>query len=180
MLSIKERKIPYLACALIMLAGLMRLLPHPWNFTPIGGLAIYCGYHLSARYAYLLPFLAVLISDYFIGFYDLLIMLVVYLALIMNVFIAQWMSGYSLKLKVYLGCASLITSINFFVLSNMPMWWLYYDHSLAGLVQCYVMALPFFGGFFLSTLCYSCAFYLLHQLIHQWLDKPVNQYQISH
>jgi len=32
-----------IAAALVLLAAALRILPHPWNFTPIGAMALFSG-----------------------------------------------------------------------------------------------------------------------------------------
>ena len=54
---------------LILLAALSRLLPHPMNFAPITAIALFGGVYLDKKHAFLVPLAAMLISDFFIGFY---------------------------------------------------------------------------------------------------------------
>ena len=54
---------------LIALAALSRLLPHPLNFAPITALALFGAVYLDKKHAFIVPVAAVLISDYFLGFY---------------------------------------------------------------------------------------------------------------
>src|SRR5687767_5934326 len=56
---------------LVILAALTRFLPHPPNFTPIGGIALFGGaYFLNKKWAFVVPLSAMLISDLFIGFHS--------------------------------------------------------------------------------------------------------------
>ena len=49
---------------IVLVAALSRLLPHPYNFTPIGAMGLFGAAHLSRKYlAFLVPFLAMWISD---------------------------------------------------------------------------------------------------------------------
>jgi hypothetical protein len=43
-------------------------LPHAANFAPIGAIALFGGVYLNKRLALVVPMVAMLISDYFIGF----------------------------------------------------------------------------------------------------------------
>jgi len=73
-----------LALVLIVLAAALRITPHPWNFTPVGAMALFSGAVLKdRRLAFLLPLLALFIGDTFIGFHKL--MLVVYASFLLNV-----------------------------------------------------------------------------------------------
>ena len=54
-------------------------------------------------------------------------------------------------------------SLVFFVVSNFGVWVLgspgvydvAYDKNLSGLIECYILAIPFFGNTFLSTLIFA-------------------------
>lgn len=49
---------------LILLAAISRLLPHPPNFAPIGGMALFgAAYYTRKWWAYLIPIVAMWISD---------------------------------------------------------------------------------------------------------------------
>ena len=58
------------AFLLVFVAAFSRLLPHPANFTAIAAIALFGGVYLEKRFAVVIPILAMLISDYFIGFYS--------------------------------------------------------------------------------------------------------------
>ena len=56
---------------MILAAAIIRLLPHPPNFTPIFTMALFGGAYLTnKKMAFLLPLAAMLISDLFIGFHS--------------------------------------------------------------------------------------------------------------
>src|SRR3990172_12722750 len=57
------------AFLLIVVAAFSRLLPHPSNFTPVAAIALFGGVYLDKRLALVVPILAMVVSDYFIGFY---------------------------------------------------------------------------------------------------------------
>ena len=59
-----------LSIVLIFAGTLSRLLPHPLNFTPIAAIALFGGTYLNKKYSIVLPMLALLISDYLLGFYS--------------------------------------------------------------------------------------------------------------
>ena len=51
--------------------------------------------------------------------------------------------------------ASLAGSLGFFLVSNFPVWAVYYPNTLAGLGACYVAALPFFRNSLVGDLLWS-------------------------
>ena len=56
---------------LILLAGLIRLIPHPWNFTPLLAACIFSGSKIKPNgLALFMPLLAIFIGDIFIGLYS--------------------------------------------------------------------------------------------------------------
>ena len=146
--------------SLIIILAFARLIPHPPNFTPIIAVAIISGYFFkNFNLSVLILLTAMLISDLFIGFYENIIF--VYASLILITFIFHKIS-YKINFKnlfIYGFAGSAI----FFIVSNFGVWALgspgvydiAYEKSLSGLIQCYILAIPFFGNTFLSTLIFS-------------------------
>jgi len=54
----------------IFIGAILRVIPHAPNFAPIAAIALFGGVYLPKKKALILPILAMLISDYFIGFYE--------------------------------------------------------------------------------------------------------------
>lgn len=134
------------------------MLPHPPNFTPMMAIAIFSGAFFSSRlWAYAIPLGAMVVSDFFIGFHSL--SLVVYLSLVPAIWLGSACSDTSplgdrrslFGLK-WLG-VGLGADIFFFVLSNFGVWGLsgFYEYSLNGLIHCYTLALPFLINQILGT-----------------------------
>jgi len=146
--------------SLIIILAFARLIPHPPNFTPIIAVAIISGYFFkNFNLSILILLAAMLISDLFIGFYENIIF--VYLSLIFITFIFHKISS-KINFK-NLFIYGFTGSAVFFVVSNFGVWVLgspgvydiEYEKSLSGLIQCYILAIPFFGNTFLSTLIFS-------------------------
>src|ERR1700680_3189936 len=53
----------YLAGGLAVVAGLIRVIPHPWNFTPVAALGLFGGARLRPWLALTLPFAVMAVSD---------------------------------------------------------------------------------------------------------------------
>lgn len=51
------------AAGMAVIAGLIRLVPHPWNFTPVGALGLFGGARLGSWLAYVLPLAVMAVSD---------------------------------------------------------------------------------------------------------------------
>ncbi len=148
-------KFIFVASALLI-AAFSRLIPHPFNFTPIAGMALFGGALLNdKKLAVAIPLVAMFISDIFLGFHDQ--MLGVYVSFIMISFIGFWLSSNYNTGKIIL--ASLSSSLLFFLVTNFYCWLIYpmYSKDLAGLISAYTLAIPFysndvFGSFFVNTI----------------------------
>lgn len=80
-----------LALAFILIAAL-RVAPHPWNFTPIGAMALFSGAVLKdRRLAFGFPLLALFAGDLFTGLYNYRLMLIVYASFALSVAIGFWL-----------------------------------------------------------------------------------------
>ena len=146
--------------ALILILAFARLIPHPPNFTPIIAVAIISGYFFkNLNFSLIILLGAMLISDLFIGFYENVIF--VYASLLLITFIFHKISKkINFKNLFIFGFAG---SLVFFIISNFGVWILgspgvydiAYEKSLSGLVECFILAIPFFGNTFLSTLIFA-------------------------
>jgi hypothetical protein len=132
-----------LALALILLAAALRIAPHPWNFTPVGAMALFSGAVLrDRRLAFFFPLLALFVGDTFIGFHKL--MFVIYASFLINVAIGLWLRDRRTVARVSL--ATLLGAIQFFIVTNFAVWALgsFYPRTVGGLAICYVAGIPFF------------------------------------
>ena len=144
---------------LIALTALFRIIPHPYNFTPITAIALFGGAHFAKkRDAFLVTFLCMFISDLAIGFHSS--MLAVYACFAFIVLLGSNLRN--TKGMVRLWTASLSGSIIFFVVTNFSVWAFenMYAKTWAGFVECYIAALPFFqstvlGDLFFATLLFG-------------------------
>src|SRR5580658_6329362 len=100
-----------LALVLIAIAAALRVVPHPWNFTPVGAMALFSGAILKdRRLAFVVPLVALFAGDIFIGFHKL--MPVVYASFLVSVAI-----GFCLRNRRTVGpiaAATLLGAIQFF------------------------------------------------------------------
>lgn len=135
------------ALIVLFLIGLdvaARLLPHTPNFMPLTASALFAGMMVSRRpLALLVPVAAMLVSDAALGFDDWRIAAVDYVALTLPAMIG--MLGRRYRWSRVLVPAAISSSLVFFAVSNFAVWAFsgMYGHDLAGLAQCYALALPF-------------------------------------
>jgi len=147
--SKSNRNTAYLRIAIILcfilFAAIVRILPHPWNFTPVGAMALFAGAQLGRTWmAFLLPLAALFAGDVFVGLYKL--MLVVYLSLALSVFI-----GILFRKRQTAGplaLATLLGATQFFLITNFAIWAFLagYAKTFSGLITCYAVGLPLFGN----------------------------------
>jgi len=160
------------ALVLILFAAFSRLIPHAPNFTPVISIALFAGAYLQKRFAFLVPIVAMLMSDLLIGFYSPISMAFVYGSLLLIVALGFVTSGKVSMIKV--GGYSLVGAVLFFLLTNFGVWIVpnsMYPRTFAGLVECYVMAIPFFGNTLYSTLIYSTVMFGLYEAAERFVFK---------
>lgn len=139
---------------LILAAAASRLIPHAPNFSPIAALAIFGGAIFSdRRLAFFVPLAAMFLSDLAIGLHSR--MWVVYGSFALIVCL-----GFRLRAGAHRDrwiMAVTGSAVSFFVLTNLGEWATsgLYPRTWAGLMQCYVAAIPFFQNTLLSDILYS-------------------------
>jgi hypothetical protein len=154
-----------LALSLTVAGALLRLAPHSPNFAPVGGMSLYAGARLRGWQAFALPLLLMAVTDPLLGGYSIATPFV-YLAFLINVVIGRRLRATENPLRV--GAAVLPCSVVFFLLSDFGTWLGHvYPHTLAGLIQCYVAAIPFFGRTLAGDLFYTAVLFGLHA----WLSR---------
>jgi hypothetical protein len=150
--------------AMIVLAAVLRLAPHPWNFTPVGAVALFSGAMVrDRRLAFLLPVLVMLATDLINGFNKLSPL--VYASFLLSVLIGRFLIRKRNLMRI--GGATFLGSLQFFVITNFGVWAFLnsYPRTGAGLAVCYLAGVPLFwntlagdvtyatllfGGFFLA------------------------------
>ena len=143
---------------IIFLAAISRLLPHPPNFTPIMAIGFLGGMFLkNYKFLYAIPLLAMLLSDivleYFYGYGFHSMMPFVYSGIVICTFIGSRLNVDSKPLKV-IGF-TFTSSFIFFLISNFGVWIYGYPKTLAGLISCYTLALPFYKNALAGDLFYT-------------------------
>jgi len=152
--------------ALIVLAALTRLLPHPPNFAPITAMAVFGAIRYRSRWAAVIaPLLALLLSD--------LVREVLYrngLSRDWGLYRGMWVVYGTTALLVLLGrlahgtrspvavaAATMGGSCVFFLVTNFAVWagGSRYPHTAEGLAACYTAAMPFFRNSLLGDATYA-------------------------
>lgn len=163
---------------MILLAALSRLLPHPPNFTPITALALFGAVYLDKKparmlagwHVFLVPLAAMLISDYFIGFYSGWVW--VYASFLAIGFVGLWLRNHR-GVAQTVG-ATFAGSILFFIVTNFGVWissQVTYPPTLAGLSECYVAAIPFFRNTLLGDAVYVGLMFGAYELATRFIPS---------
>jgi hypothetical protein len=135
----------------VLIAAIIRLFPHLPNMTPITAMALFSGvYFTDKKYAFMVPLLAMFLSDLFLGFSTISIF--VYLAFILVGFIG-------IKSKKISVTSVLISSISFFIITNFGVWLIGYPKTMNGLLECYTLAIPFFRNSLIGDFLFSAILY---------------------
>ena len=156
----------YLALGLVALLSLSRLIPHPPNFTPILGMAVFSGAIINKRFfAYLVPLLAMLLSDLYLGFHAS--MPIIYFSLAICVLIGTLIEARVTTLNSFLSIS--LGVLAFFLITNFMVWYGsgMYESSISGLITCYFMALPFVQNTFISSILYGMGAFLIYDIINK-------------
>ncbi len=144
--------------AIIFGIAMFRLFPHPPNVSPVAAMALFGGaYFVDKRMAFIVPFLALLISDLIIGLHSTMIF--VYAGVALTVFIGMKIQSNIRPVTVAFSAVG--ASVLFFLLTNFGTWAVggLYPISINGLMQAYVAGIPFFQNSLLGNLVFIAAMF---------------------
>jgi hypothetical protein len=156
---------PLVMAALIFLAALSRLLPHPPNFSPVEAIALFGGACFASRaWALAVPLVAMLVADLvmgavigasYAGYIGSVSFWSVYACIALSTLLGFGLRGKAGGARV-LGY-SLAGSVLFFIVTNFGAWLgsPIYPQSGAGLAAAYAAGIPFFQWTVLGTLAYA-------------------------
>lgn len=157
---------PLVLAALIFVAALSRLLPHPPNFSPVEAIALFGGAYFASRaWALAVPLLAMLASDLVLvsimgGSYATYLggvsFWTVYACIALSTVLGFGLRGKASAARV-LGY-SLAGSVLFFTVTNFGAWLGspgFYPRNAAGLAAAYVAGIPFFKWTVVGTMAYA-------------------------
>jgi len=175
MKNIKKLALPIL---IILAAVLIRLFPHPANFTPIAAMVLFGGAYLSRKYSIVIVLLSLMLSDYLLLYihpfagqfintsriYSPLSLIhastiLVYGSFFVIALVGMWLSSHKSAKNII--TASLFSSILFFIVTNFNFFYpvSLYPKTLNGMFESYLMALPFFKNTLTGDLFYTTVFF---------------------
>ena len=146
-------------------AILFRILPHPWNATPVAAMFLFSGAMFRSKInSLLVPLAALLVSDFVV---DRLLYHNAwswFSPFTWTGFLIIGLLGWTLRGKFHwlsIPGASVLGSTLFFLLTNFGVWagWNIYSRSLAGLAECYAAGLPFYRNTLLGDLAWNAVMF---------------------
>ena len=165
----KNIKNYFLPICLILVLSFSRLIPHPWNFTPILAVGIFSGFYFKNFILSLfIVILSMFIGDLFLGFHST--MFFTYISLALAVVIGLFIKHFKFTEILFSGLAS---SVCYFIITNFGAWLTLemYEKNFAGLLQSYVLAIPFFHNTLISTFLYLIVLKLIFDLAIKKISK---------
>ena len=153
---------------MILAAAASRLIPHPPNMASITAVALFGGAYLSdKRLAFLIPVAALFLSDLVLGLYSH--MEIIYGSFALVVCIGLLLRGKRSPLRI--AGAALLSSVLFFAVTNFGVWAFgsLYPKTVAGLLACYVAAIPFFQNTLVGDALYTAVLFGGFALAERWI-----------
>jgi hypothetical protein len=169
---------------LVALCVVMRVVPHPLNFAPVGAAAVFAGRTLKAWMAMALVIVAMFVGDVLLAWLRGYPVVTAVTPFVYAGFIAQALLGRALRARRGGAlAAATLGACAFFALSNLGVWLMGTTYSLdvSGLVACYVAAIPFFGATLLGDILWTAVLSMLYRPLARrlesrplWVPVPVS------
>ena len=151
-----------LAISLIVFGILLRFIPHVPNFTPVAAIAIFAGVYLNKKQAFIVPFLLMVLSDIFLGMHN--VVLFTWGSFILVTCLGILAKNH--KTFKVIASTSVVSSVLFYLITNFGVWVMgWYPQTAKGLLDCYILGLPFLRTFMVATLVYTIVFFGAYELI---------------
>ena len=140
------------ALGLIVIGVFSRIVPHEPNLTAVSAAAIVSALYLPRWFAFAVPFFIMVLSDAILGAHPTIAWVYGSYALIAALCVVF--------AKRYASVLPFLSSALFFIITNFGVWasTQMYAKTLAGLIECYTMALPFLRGTIIGDIAYTLLF----------------------
>jgi hypothetical protein len=152
---------------MVVLGACARLVPHPWNFTPIMTIGLFAGSHTrKASTGILATLLALALSDAILGFYSGF--WYVYAAALIPVFLGRLIRSRTGVEPV--AAAAFASSLFFFLVTNFVVWMTgnMYPHTINGLWACFLAGIPFYRNQILGDAFYTVTIFGGYALVQRF------------
>lgn len=176
----------FIAAVLVLIATSTRIMNqqmHLWNFAPLVAIGLFSGSVIKdRRMAFLVPLLGQFVADVYFqlftntpGFYGVS-QIFTYAGLLGAAYLGMLMAKpKAINVLVYTFSASTL----FFIVSNLGVWLegSIYSKNFAGLINCYVSAVPFFknaiAGDMLGSVLFFGTYFLVQSALSSKIQKAV-------
>jgi len=164
-----------LAYVFVVLAIAVRFMPHPWTFTPVTASLLFFGARGPRRFIWApLAMLAasdVVLTKWFWHYaftWDQFVVWAWYAAVL-----ALGTRLRENSKPLWIVASALGSSVSFYLLSNFAVWASFnmYPKTLAGLMTCYTLALPFFKPALLGDVLFTAAMFAVPVLLSSFAEK---------
>ena len=155
----------WLAMAMIFATAMTRVVPHPWNFTPLIAMALFGGAKLERpSWAVVASIGSLLLSDLALGLFPYQGMGWIYGTAAAVVLVGTVLRRWPGVVPTVL--ATLGSGMLFYAVTNFGVWAAgnLYPRTAAGLVACYVAGLPFYRNQVAGDLFFTGVLFGLHLL----------------
>ena len=156
-----------LAYLLILIGFSLRFLPLDHNMAPIAAIALFSGAYLGKKIAPWVPLAIMVSTDLIIGLHD--VVLFTWGAFIVIGFMGTMLREKKTPLSIFLMVIG--SSLLFFVISNFGVWLVWYPRTMAGLVNCYVMAVPFLRNTMVGNLVFSVVLFGSYEMARRGIRE---------
>jgi hypothetical protein len=157
-----------LALLLVLVCVVLRILPHPPNFAPVGASGVLAGRTMRLPLAIAVVVASMALSNIVLARihgYDAFGWgsLFVYAGFVLQVVLARALR----RVRGGAIAAAAVGAVGFFVLSNLGVWAVgsLYPRDLAGLGACFVAALPFFAGTLAGDVLWTVVLVSVHRAV---------------
>ena len=142
-----------------------RFIPHPPNFTSLIALSFYVPLFFGRKYIFAVV-ISFIITDLIIGYHNITHW--TWGSILIIGFLTKYIPNKLLaRISGAMGGA-----VIFYLLTNLGVWSTgMYGYHLKGLVECYILAIPFFGYSIVSTLIFSSLIEIFYKLYKTKLVK---------
>ncbi|MBA3539734.1 MAG: hypothetical protein H0T79_08885 [Deltaproteobacteria bacterium] len=154
-----------IALTLVIVAAGSRVIPHPWNFTPMIAVALFGGARINRGWLAGLAVIGCLaLGDLALGYFPYGGMEWVYGSMLLVVVMGRMLRTRTSLLATLV--MALGTGAVFFIITNLGVFLggALYPRTLAGLGECYVAALPFYRNQIVGDIAFSGALFGLYSL----------------
>ncbi len=148
----------------IILGILSRVIPHPANMTAVGAMALFSGSKLGLWKGTGVIVVTMVLTDMIYGFHS--VMWATYGSLIITLFLGRFLRKDNDIVRL-IGF-SFVSSLIFYLVTNFAVWAVpgsVYPKTPAGLMESYILALPFFRNSLIGDFVYASIFFYGYEFV---------------